>query len=116
MAMPEPEEVEQAPAAAPAEEEEEFKPQQAPINNKRFYEHQSSFASFMTKKGDVVNRLIEEKDNYRFKSPQWLAKREKGKKLTAKQIKNLKQILMNDTAGEYQGSYNAIEAGISVKS
>ena len=63
---------------------------------KRIYENQNSFANFMIKKGDVINRLLQEKEETSFKSIEWLEKKEKAKKVVSKHTKNLKQIVGND--------------------
>jgi hypothetical protein len=62
------------------------------------YENQSSFATFMQKKGDVIARLMEEKgvnevtceENFSFKSHEWTSIRDKHRKVGGKHTKNLK--------------------------
>ncbi|CDW76879.1 UNKNOWN [Stylonychia lemnae] len=83
--------------------------------HKRQYENQSSFANFMVKKGAIIDQLLEEKSEFIFKSPEWLEKKEKQKRFTAKHTKNLKQICGIDQFGEQLGSYQSIDGGISVK-
>ena len=54
----------------------------------------------MMKKGDIINRFLEEKAEFSFKSPEWLDKRDKLKKVSSKHTKNLKQICSNDPYGD----------------
>jgi hypothetical protein len=54
----------------------------------------------MTKKGEIITRLLEEKEEYSFKSEEWLEKKEKSKRLSSKHVKNLKQITGNDPYGD----------------
>ena len=96
-----------------------------PTAKRGFFEHQSSFATFMIKKGDIISRLKEEKgvdeetceENINFKSEEWVAMRDKGKRggAASKYTKNLKQILANDPNSDKLGSYTSIDGGISVK-
>jgi hypothetical protein len=40
----------------------------------------------MTKKGEIITRLLEEKEEYSFKSEEWLEKKEKSKRLSSKHV------------------------------
>jgi hypothetical protein len=44
----------------------------------------------MSKKGYMINRFLEEKENHKFKGLEWVEKKEKLKKVTSKYVKNLK--------------------------
>ena len=46
----------------------------------------------MQKKGDMIQRFLEEKQETHFKSQEWLEKKERTKKVSSKHTKNLKQI------------------------
>ena len=59
----------------------------------------------MSKKGDIINTFLEEKELYQFKSGEWVEKRDRIKKASSKHTKNLKQICANDPYGEELGSY-----------
>jgi hypothetical protein len=59
----------------------------------------------MQKKGDVINRFLDEKAQFPFKSPDWIEKRERTKKVHSKHVKNLKQIQSNEPYPESLGSY-----------
>ena len=44
----------------------------------------------MQKKGDTINRLLEEKEEHKFKAAEWLEKKDKHKRVVSKHVKNLK--------------------------
>ena len=70
--------------------EPEFELENALKPPRRVFENQSSFATFMQKKGDVIQQLLDEKSAFFFKNEEWVEKKEKMKKHQSKHTKNLK--------------------------